>query len=160
MPDELDQPGINGLLFLAADARERTEYGDSRTSFGAAPMASVLWTRKPRHYLRDPYWFDRDRLAGRCRDTRRSDGLGAESPEAANAARQPLNGRARRSAPRRPRAVERIGRRDRADPDRRRRRGRVDCLRGGASAHYGFDMEQVRWRARSMLKMSGRTYEH
>jgi len=73
MSDGLDQPRIDGLPFLAADVSERTGCGYPCMPLGA-PMACVLRTRKPKHYLRNPDWFDRDRLAGRCRDTRPTGG--------------------------------------------------------------------------------------
>lgn len=58
----LDQAAVDTVRFLSVDAVERAASGHPGLPLGAAPMATVLWTRFLRHNPAHPDWFDRDRF--------------------------------------------------------------------------------------------------
>ena len=52
----------NAVRMLAADAVEQAKSGHPGAPLGMAEMATVLWSRHPRHDPADPQWPDRDRF--------------------------------------------------------------------------------------------------
>lgn len=61
-PAQLDQLAINTIRFLSVDAVQQAKSGHPGLPLGAAPMASVLWTRFLQHNPTNPHWFNRDRF--------------------------------------------------------------------------------------------------
>jgi transketolase len=61
-PSELDLLCINTVRFLSIDAVEKANSGHPGMPMGAAPMATILWTRFLKHNPFNPNWFNRDRF--------------------------------------------------------------------------------------------------
>src|SRR3982750_85161 len=59
---DIDQLSIDTIRTLSIDGVQKANSGHPGAPMGAAPMASVLWTRFLRHAPTQPDWADRDRF--------------------------------------------------------------------------------------------------